>query len=226
MRRWAGFWMRFSSVSSMGRVAIRLAGAFSPPCKVRRYLACLSTTGYFAPTAAIYCRRLTMGKNVFIGDRVMIYERGGGEVTLGDRIFIHQDTIIEVGQGGRIFIGADTQIQPRCHLSAYKGSLTIGGNVLVSPNCAFYPYDHGTQAGQSIQKQPLRTKGGIVVEDDVWLGTGVIVLDGVRIGRGAVMGAGAVVTSFMPEGVIAVGKPARVIGMRPASVIRPHASRV
>jgi acetyltransferase-like isoleucine patch superfamily enzyme len=52
------------------------------------------------------------------------------------------------------------------------------------------------------------------VEDDAWLGYGVIVLDGVRIGKGAVVGAGAVVTHDIPEGAIAVGVPARVVKMR------------
>ena len=60
----------------------------------------------------------------------------------------------------------------------------------------------------------MQTKGGIVIEDDVWLGFGVIVLDGVRIGKGAVIGAGAVVTKDIPEGAIAAGIPARVIKMR------------
>lgn len=198
----------------MGRAATRLAVAFSPPYKGRRYLARLNARGYFAPSAAIHCRHLVTGQNVFIGDRVTIYEADDGEVALGDRVFVHQDSIIEVGMGGRVDIGTDTHIQPRCQLSAYKGALTIGRNVQVAPNCAFYPYNHATAAGQSIKQQPLQTKGGIVIEDDVWLGCGVIVLDGVRIGRGAVVGAGAVVTTDVPSNAIAIGAPARVIAAR------------
>jgi galactoside O-acetyltransferase len=55
------------------------------------------------------------------------------------------------------------------------------------------------------------TAEGIVVEDDVWLGSGAIVLDGVHIGRGSVIGAGAVVTEDLPPYSIAVGSPARVV---------------
>ena len=76
------------------------------------------------------------------------------------------------------------------------------------------PSDHGFDPGDLIMRQPLQTKGGIVVGDDAWLGFGVIVLSCVRIGKGAVIGAGSVVTHDVPDGAIAVGVPAQVIKMR------------
>jgi acetyltransferase-like isoleucine patch superfamily enzyme len=54
----------------------------------------------------------------------------------------------------------------------------------------------------------------IVVEEDVWLGASVIILGGVTVGRGSVVGAGAVVTQDLPPYSIARGVPARVVGMR------------
>jgi len=65
-----------------------------------------------------------------------------------------------------------------------------------------------------IFEQPLTTKGDIRIEDGVWLGYGVIVLSVVHIGKGAVVGAGSVVTRSIPDGAVAVGMPARVIKMR------------
>ncbi len=62
--------------------------------------------------------------------------------------------------------------------------------------------------------QPLQTKGGIFIHDEAWLGYGVIVLSGVQIGKGAVIGAGSVVTRDVPDNAIAVGVPARVVRMR------------
>jgi acetyltransferase-like isoleucine patch superfamily enzyme len=59
--------------------------------------------------------------------------------------------------------------------------------------------------------QPSVSKGGIFISDDVWLGAGVIVLDGVTVGQGGVIGAGAVVTEDLPEFCVAVGSPARKI---------------
>lgn len=210
---WAGFWMQFAGHTRLGRLATRLAGAFAPAYKGRRYLARLNSHGYFSPSASIQ-GRFSAGEHVFIGDRVVVYESGGGEVRLGDRVYLHQDNVIQSHDDGRVIIGADTHIQTRCFFSACVGSITIGTHVQIAPHCGFYSYNHGIAAEQLMRMQPLRTKGGIVLEDDVWLGFGVIVLDGVRIGAGAVIGAGSIVTRDVPSNAVAVGSPARVISSR------------
>lgn len=212
---WTRFWMHYAGLSSFGRIATSLATWFVPPYKSRCYLARLNSRGYVAAKASISHKDLLLCGNVFIGDRVVIFQAGGGgPVKIGKGTHIHCDTIIETGSGGSITIGSDTHIQPRCQFSAYKGTIEIGCGVQIAPNCAFYPYNHGFAPDETIKKQPLQTKGGIFIEDDVWLGYGVIVLDGVRIGRGAVVGAGSVVTRDIPGGTIAVGVPAKVVKTR------------
>ncbi len=138
----------------------------------------------------------------------------GGQVKLEDAVKLIGDTTIQTGSGGTCIIGAGTSIQPHCQFSAYKSPITIGRNVEIAPNCAFYPYGHGTAPGQPIRNQPLQSKGGIVVGNNAWLGFGVIVLDGVRIGEGAVIGAGSVVSTDIPDQAIAFGVPARVVKYR------------
>jgi acetyltransferase-like isoleucine patch superfamily enzyme len=161
---------------------------------------------------------LDLGQNIFVDDGVMIYQdEDGGPVELGDGVKLFRETIIQTGQGGHIKVGSQTHIQPRCQLSAYKSPILIGQRVEIAPYCAFYPYNHGMAADQPIRTQPLQSKGGITIEDDAWLSVGVIVLDGVRIGKGAVVGAGAVVTKDIPANSISSGVPARVIKMRESS---------
>lgn len=214
-RLWAKFWMRYAGLGVLGRAATRLAVLFAPPYKARMPLARMADNGFIAPSAVIYHGDLTVGNNVYIGNRVTIFEGlGGGSVALGDRVHLHQDVIIENGEGGVLTIEADTHIQPRCQLSVYKGTLRIGRNVQIAANCGFYPYNHGFRPGEDVARQALETRGGILVEDDVWIGYNATVLDGVRIGRGAVIGAGAVVTHDIPEDAIAVGVPARVVRLR------------
>lgn len=213
--RWIRLWVSRAGTSRPGRAAAWLATLATLPYKGCAVLARYHPRGFIAPSAQIVHTGLSAGANVFIGDRVTIYQnQGGGPLTLGDRVHIHRDTIIEIGQGGSISIGADTHIQPRCQMSAYLRAIRIGRGVQIAPACAFYPYDHGMAPGRPMREQPLTSRGDIVIEDDVWIGYGAVVLSGVRIGAGAVVGANAVVTHDLPPGAIAVGTPARVIAMR------------
>jgi carbonic anhydrase/acetyltransferase-like protein (isoleucine patch superfamily) len=89
----------------------------------------------------------------------------------------------------------------------------IGRNCLIGPGCYFTDADHGTSLAEPMPAQPMETSP-LVIEDDVWIGAQVVVLGGVRIGRGAVVGAGAVVTKCVPPQATVAGVPARVIGAR------------
>jgi acetyltransferase-like isoleucine patch superfamily enzyme len=218
---WTRFWMRFAGVSGFGRISARLATWFAPPHKSRVYLANMNSRGYVSPGAVIYHSDLRLGRNVFMDDRVVIFQREtGGPVELGDRVYIYRDSILETGHGGYIKIGNDSSIHPRCQLNAYVSAIEIGRRVMIAPNCAFYSYNHGVAPDQPIYKQPLSSKGPIVIDDDAWLAVGVIVLGGVRIGKGSVVGAGSVVTKDVPDGAIAMGVPAKVFKMRDEQTIQ------
>jgi acetyltransferase-like isoleucine patch superfamily enzyme len=212
---WIRFWMRYAGLSHLGRLATRLAIWFAPPHKARKALAGMNPKGYISPSATIYHDYLLLGANVFIDDRVLMFQRKqGGKIEVGDSVSIHRDTIIETGFGGTITIGAKTGIHPRCQINANVAAIQIGTGVGIAPNCAIYSYDHGVGADEGIFDQPLQTKGPVIIGDGAWLGAGVIVLSGVRIGRGAAIAAGSVVTHDVPDGAIAAGAPARVIKMR------------
>jgi acetyltransferase-like isoleucine patch superfamily enzyme len=212
---WVNFWLQRAGLGWSGRWAGRFAAIGYRPYKGRLDLAQVQPKGYISPSAEISHENLKLGKNVFIGDRVLIYQHErGGPVELGDRVMLFNEIIVETLEDGGLFIGADTAIQPRCHFTTALAPIRIGKGVQIAPQCAFYSYDHGIMPGELIRNQPLQSKGPIIIEDDVWLGFGVIVLPGVRIGKGAVIGAGSVVTRDVPEGAVAAGSPARVVKMR------------
>lgn len=212
---WCRFWMRFAGLTPFGRFASRLATWFAPPYKARRYLADLNPKGYISPSATVYHKDLRLGANVFIGDRALIFQaEESGPVELGDRVNLWGDCLLETGTGGSITIGPDTRINRGVQLLSYKAPIRIGRDVGLGSNSAFYSYDHGTAAGQPYLAQPYETKGPVVVDDYAWIGVGVIVLSGVRIGKHAVIAAGSVVTRDVPDGAIAMGVPAHVVKFR------------
>ena len=213
---WARSWMCLAGAPGVGRLAMAVAGWAIPPYRGRVPLSAMHQRGYIAPSARLHHRHLRLGPYIYIGARVLIYQMDDdpGPVILGQRVRLHQEVIIETGVGGSLIIGEESNIQPRCQLSAYKGTIHIGTGVMMAPYCALYPYDHGILPGMPIRKQPVRSRGGIVIGDEAWLGVGVIVLDGVRIGTGAVVGAGSVVVHDVPDGAVAQGVPARVVMLR------------
>ena len=213
--KWIRFWMHFAGLSPFGRVATRLAAFFAYPHKARNYLAHMNPKGYISPKAVIHHTDLKFGSKIFIDDRVVIFQREtGGEIVIGDRVCLYRDTILETGEGGTLSIGDESSIHPRCQINAYLASVKIGSCVMIGPNCALYSYDHGFAPDQTIDSQPLQSKGNIIISDEAWLGFGVIVLSGVRIGNGAAVGAGSVVITDVPDGAIVAGNPARIIKMR------------
>jgi acetyltransferase-like isoleucine patch superfamily enzyme len=213
--KWTRFWMGYAGLTRFGRFATRLATLFAPPHKASASLARMNRKGYIAPSATLYHPAVQFGANVFIGDRVIIFQaKNGGPVKLGDRVCILRDTIIETGEGGKLSLGNDVYIHPRCQLNAYLSAIEIGCGVLIAANCALYPHNHGISPKRPIREQPLQTKGPIIIGEHAWLGAGVIVLGKVRIGKGAVIGAGSVVTNDIPDMAIATGVPARIVKMR------------
>jgi acetyltransferase-like isoleucine patch superfamily enzyme len=175
----------------------------------------MSPAGFVASSATRYHPDIRLGQHIFIAEKVVLFSPdGSGRIDLGNRVHVYQDTFLETAEGGEIHIGSDTGIHARCQLMAYKGSIRIGCGVAIAHGCGLYPSDHGIELGRPIRSQPLTTKGSIEIGDEAWLGAGVMVLSGVRIGSGAVIAAGSVVMRDVPDNAIAAGVPARVIGAR------------
>jgi len=197
-----------------------MAALGTEPYHGRSFLSYLHPRGFVAPTASVPHPALRMGRNVYIGDGVIATRQAdGGPLDLHDRVQIYGDTFIQTGSGAGIRIGEETHIQLGCHLHAILSDIEIGRNVEIAPRCAFYSYNHRTAAGITIMSQPLESKGPIRIGDGAWLGHAVIVLAGVRIGTGAVIGAGSVVVRDIPDNAIAAGAPARVIKYRSESAV-------
>ena len=119
-----------------------------------------------------------------------------------------------------IFVGDDVHLGMRPTLLATHSKIVIGDKVIFGPEVIIrggnHEIDHVGRFVADIRDNEKRPESdlGVVIEDDVWVGTRAIILHGVTVGRGAVVAAGAVVTRNVPPYAIVGGVPARVIKFR------------
>jgi maltose O-acetyltransferase len=121
------------------------------------------------------------------------------------------DGIVYVGGGDTISIGNRCQINHGCRL----GNVIIGDFVMIGIDVIFITQLHNS----SSMEIPMACQGKIkcppsVIENDVWIGTRVVIMPGIRIGKGAIVGACAVVTKDVPPYAVVAGVPARIIKYR------------
>ena len=109
---------------------------------------------------------------------------------------------------GNIRIGNNTVINRNCLLEA-RGKIVIGNNVSLSSDTQIFTSSHDPQDSDFswIKKE-------VIIEDYVWIGARSMILPGVRVGKGAVVGAGSIVTKDVPDYTIVAGNPAKEIGKR------------
>lgn len=157
--------------------------------------------------------RIEIGNRIALHRGVRITCRGqNSKICIRDNVILDCGVDIKAHSSADIEIGENTYIGPYTCLSG--DHIKIGKYCLMASHIGIYANNHGfADPTRKIQEQASTYKG-IVIEDDCWLGTGVKVLDGVTIGQGSVIGAGAVVTKDIPPYSIAVGVPAKVISKR------------
>lgn len=137
---------------------------------------------------------IVIGAHSVIDSFVKIKPAGGsGDLVIGEHVVINSGCVLYTGQGIR-----------------------IGSHVAIAANCTFAPVNHAyKEMSRLISEQGfLPTKGGILIEDDVWIGANCVLLDGAVLRRGCVLGAGSVVRDELAAYTVYAGQPLRVVGQR------------
>ncbi len=156
--------------------------------------------------------RIKLGPGCFLESGTLFDLNGGGEIHMGENCSVRSGAILAT-YGGKIQFGRNSGVQ---HYSVIygHGGLHIGEYVRIAAHCVIIPSNHSTALnGVPIHCQP-EVKLGIHIGNDVWIGAGCRILDGVEIEDGAVIAAGAVVNKNVSSQTIFGGVPARMLGMR------------
>lgn len=152
------------------------------------------------------------GEGIYIESNVQLL-RHPEKISLGDMVMLKEGAkICPTHSDARVKIGNWTTIGYNVCIFS-KSEIAIGNNCLIAPFCYFVDSDHGTELGTLIREQLMETDP-IIIGNDVWLGTGVIVTKGVNIGDGAIVAAGSVVTKDIPPNTVFAGSPAKFIRNR------------
>ena len=140
----------------------------------------------------------------------------GSKIVIGAGAMI--DAFVKIkfaGGSGDVVIGSNSYINSGCVIYSGHG-VAIGNDVLVAANCTFAATNHEfSDRDKPIRSQGFQpSRGGIILEDDVWIGANVVLLDGVLIRKGAIIAAGSLVRGEVPAYTIYGGNPGRVVGKR------------
>jgi len=160
-------------------------------------------------------QKITVGPRCVIDEYSMLSAQGdeNSGITLGEEVLLGRGTVLGT-RNGTVEIGDYSNLGANCRIGTTT-RVRLGKHVLFAANCYVGGAQHRfDRLDIPIMRQGYESKGGVTIEDDVWLGAGVTVVDGVNIGTGSVIGAGAVVTRDIPPYSIARGVPAKVVGDR------------
>ena len=164
-------------------------------------------------------RKISIGNNTSVDENVVLDAKGidNEGIVIGEHVIIGRNTILSC-KGGSIHLDDYTNVSANCSLLS-ETKINLGKYCFLAGHC--YLVAGGNHRFERtdipIMFQPSLDKGGIVVGEDVWLGASVTVLDGVSIGQGSIIGAGAVVRESLPDYAIAAGIPAKKIKDRKKS---------
>lgn len=162
-----------------------------------------------------HTHKISIGKRCVIDEYCMLSAQGNeaSGIVLGNEVLLGRSTVLST-RNGTIEIGDYSNIGANCRLGT-TSKIVFGKHVLLAANCYIGGAQHRfDRLDIPIMRQGYESKGGVIIEDDVWLGAGVTVLDGVTIGTGSVVGAGSIVTKNLPPYSVAVGVPAKVKASR------------
>jgi acetyltransferase-like isoleucine patch superfamily enzyme len=135
-----------------------------------------------------------------------------GNIVIDNNVILNRYVYLKANKG-KISIGEGSEINNFTNIDGY-GEVEICKNVLIGPNVQIISYQHNYKNINKLIKLQGSVKSKILIEDDVWIGANSVIMAGITIAKGAVIGAGSIVTKNVDKYSVVVGNPAKRIGNR------------
>lgn len=205
--RWKGLWYTWCNKKKFAKVG---NGFYAP-----------------GPIHVVNGKNITLGDNVFLGLHCQLYSYPEGQIIIGNNSSIDRNVEIRGGKltqihenvrivkgatlkstpTSKMLVGSRTIISEGC---IFDGDIHIGEDVIFGPRVFINEVDHGFASRDIPMNKQTGASGTIIIEDDVWIGYSAVLLKGVRVSKGSIIGAGAIVNKSTPPYSINVGVPAQV----------------
>lgn len=167
----------------------------------------------------LYMRASWKSQGLLLASTARLHYESRSQIKSVGKCSVGNFSIVAVGSPKELipppllFIGDNVYIGDQVNIRAMGGIIRIGSNVLIANQVTIVASNHGIQLNEPIIEQAWR-RGDVSIEDNVWIGAGVVVLPNAMIRQGAVIAAGAVVRGEVPSNTIYGGIPARKISDR------------
>lgn len=158
-------------------------------------------------TKFINIHNMYFGKNVHIKDDVTIIAYG--KIIIGNNVVIGEKTTLIANE--TLTIGDNVVITRNCYIAQLGGPITIEKNVLIGDYTRVHSINHTYKERETPLHARDHVRNKIHIQENAWVGSGVMIINNTTIGKGSVIGANAVVNKNIPDFVVAVGIPAKVI---------------
>ena len=147
-----------------------------------------------------------------LGKNVILSHRGNGKIDFGKHVSLNNNAHLYVVDGAMLKIGSFSSVGDN-NIIVAREKISLGENVMLGANVCIYDHDHEFRKEGNFRDQGYNA-APVIIEDNVWLGAGVIVLKGVTIGTGSVIAAGTIVNKDIPPNSIVYNKREMIIKER------------